>query len=514
MGWIFVVIFCLTSVCYAQRIPGSPYPVPSDGFNRTTRIFVVFPASSDDGLSSAVLAGLLARSSSGIGIFVDSGSVSDALWLDSIQKNWNVKLYRVAFSDVLSQLRHLVKGYVLCNLEQNNGALTFISSQEQLFVLATPKNEATFVKFNISMQHDARQWNVTYVLDHFGGKFSNRIVSLQNPAKLCLADYSVFASAVSWFEKNVQDPLSKRIFAMLQPNSAVMGWGLDEGQTVAQVSAYSSFVHASDYARNMATMTGFDMSFVPKKTWKIPRNKNRSSGNTVSFLMTDGDNIQWLLNDFATDPKWYGSPLRGETEIGWTMSPALIELAAPAAYHIFNNATEKDSFVCAPSGLGYTNPDIWESSKLAQFASLTAKYMKKCGMKHLNVIGEKYSNVSAGVLLNQEEIESVLWYDYSSYSALKGSISFVNKKPVIGARYQLWNGVFENVTSLIEKLNSQPLNSPSQASSYSLVAVHVWTNTVEDVLNVVKGLKQGITVVSINEFVKRVQQNIGISAIS
>ncbi len=30
--------------------------------------------------------------------------------------------------------------------------------------------------------------------------------------------------------------------------------------------------------------------------------------HTVCFLMSDGDNIQWMLNLFAEDNRWFGSP--------------------------------------------------------------------------------------------------------------------------------------------------------------------------------------------------------------
>lgn len=42
--------------------------------------------------------------------------------------------------------------------------------------------------------------------------------------------------------------------------------------------------------------------------------------------MTDGDNVQWVLDGFE-QPKWYGSSSRGEVNLGWTLSLALSELA-------------------------------------------------------------------------------------------------------------------------------------------------------------------------------------------
>ena len=40
---------------------------------------------------------------------------------------------------------------------------------------------------------------------------------------------------------------------------------------------------------------------------------------TQLFVMTDGDNIQWLLNWFLTDERWFGSNNRGQVDIGWTI---------------------------------------------------------------------------------------------------------------------------------------------------------------------------------------------------
>jgi hypothetical protein len=52
-----------------------------------------------------------------------------------------------------------------------------------------------------------------------------------------------------------------------------------------------------------------------------------------SVDLADGDNIQWLLNDFATSPNWYGSKRRGEMNLGWTVSPALSQLAPPGNFY-------------------------------------------------------------------------------------------------------------------------------------------------------------------------------------
>ena len=77
--------------------------------------------------------------------------------------------------------------------------------------------------------------------------------------------------------------------------------------------------------------------------------KNIDSVHTVCFVMSDGDNIQWLLNWFITDNRWFGNNNRGQLDIGWTISPALSELAPTVMSKIYetasNTAFGKDYFV-------------------------------------------------------------------------------------------------------------------------------------------------------------------------
>ncbi len=157
--------------------------------------------------------------------------------------------------------------------------------------------------------------------------------------------------------------------------------------------------------------------------------------------MTDGDNVQWVLNSFATDPAWFGSPQRGTVPVGWTMSPALAELAPTVLQAIYDNCTRtssgSDTIVAAPSGLGYCYPDSY--SNVTQFAELTSMYLTKANMSGIvNIIGYNEDAASVAPYLDQLNIEGIFYYLYSSYSKLNGSISFINNKPVIGEYSIFW----------------------------------------------------------------------------
>lgn len=50
--------------------------------------------------------------------------------------------------------------------------------------------------------------------------------------------------------------------------------------------------------------------------------------------MSDGDNQQWNLGTNYGSPKWYGSPYRGNFNLGWSLSPSLYYLAPTVLIYI------------------------------------------------------------------------------------------------------------------------------------------------------------------------------------
>lgn len=117
-------------------------------------------------------------------------------------------------------------------------------------------------------------------------------------------------------------------------------------------------------------------------------------------------------------------------------------------------------------------PDVIPAATLANFASLTSDYMAKADLHVLNVLGRAsspprcqsnlapvhYTTYSATQLLSQPNVDAIFWYDFWSYSGLAGAVTWIDvpgaasPKPVIGGRFQLWSGLFDNVTALAEKL--------------------------------------------------------------
>ena len=85
----------------------------------------------------------------------------------------------------------------------------------------------------------------------------------------------------------------------MNKNSFLLGWGKDEFQTVTNHRQLIS-VLSSDYAYNLSVLTNLTQQFSKKHDFET---NTIDSVHTVCFLMSDGDNIQWLLNWFINRQK-------------------------------------------------------------------------------------------------------------------------------------------------------------------------------------------------------------------
>jgi hypothetical protein len=204
---------------------------------------------------------------------------------------------------------------------------------------------------------------------------------------------------------------------------------------------------------------------------------------------------------------WYGSPERGRVPIGWTVSPALAELA-PALLEEFYNSGKGDLFVAGPSGVGYTIPDKFTSEeRLQDFADLTKVYMDRADLKIVNLIDDTDCDTKCAAPFAKAGIDSVFLYEGDAYAGRAGRITFEGDVPIVGGRYALWSDHTDAV-SLARLLRFLP-KDPRNAESYSLIPVHVWSRNVSDVNRVAALLgTAGFDIVTPEVLVQRLQANV------
>ena len=123
-----------------------------------------------------------------------------------------------------------------------------------------------------------------------------------------------------------------------------------------------------------------------------------------------------------------------------------------------------------------------------------------------------------GVFLTNKEKDVSMGYlsfgfiRQSIANAYDGKIIWSNNKPVISCRDLLWGGL-EDENDLIANINSRidsghtNINDPD---SYTFVYVHVWSNTMDNVNDVVNKLNKNskVKIVTPDTFVKLITDNV------
>lgn len=522
-------VLCALSLAaaLALRVPGSPYPLPERGLNASAVLRVVDSTalSADDAYTLMTLQGVTSRVTPRI--FRLDPSSAYSLWLNETASLWGVALDRTCGSSLaclLAALKGEVAGYALVALDDNSTNLGIMAGVAARAIAVTTANEAAAQAAGLAQLYDLRGRDLAWALDTFGrAAFSRTVTVLQSASKTtCMGDYSIAAGALQWWQDDVASPLALGILAALTPPFAMLGWGPDELNTVTAVSLFGGAVVASDWASNLDVLSAYDVpSFARQPAAPAPASAAPPAVHTVAFLMSDGDNLQFLLDTFATGSAWWASPARGGVPMGWTQSPSLVDLAPAVASYLHRTATASDYFVAAVSGFGYNYPDEMSLAHRSALAQLSAAYMGKAGMRIVNVLGRSDAPAPAVLapLLAAADIDAVLYYPFDDYSGLHGNVSFVGGKPVIGGRFNLWGDgsspagpTFCNTTQLVARLLEQ-VRDPASAAGYSLVPLHAWSHSVADARFVMQALQAAapgaVDVVTPDVLVARIVANLG-----
>jgi hypothetical protein len=428
------------------------------------------------------------------------------------------RLYYSNFSGLLAKYANRFAGYILCEARtlSVNAAFSLCAA---LNAIAVPVDiEQTAVNAGYTMVLDVRGKDEAWVLANYGDQLSRTIASYQavnDDRALFVGDYSVFSGALQFWDDSATGTLANAVYNRMNPCAVYFGWGAGEYATVEQLSQRSAMIHPSDWSPNLSALSNVPVK-MPRQQEQKTEYKVVENVHTVCFVITDGDNIQWLSGSLNNANNW-ANPDKARLKLGWTVSPAFAELA-PALYrkYIENALTTEGArnlLVAGPSGAGYYFPSIYP--QLAQQNAFMNRILKKADLNIVNII-DKDGNHNPDEYLKQSNVDALFYYSYGAqYTGLNGVIKWYKDKPSIGGRFTLWgnsddgsaetrNRVCQN---LANTLNSQSVNIRS-ASGYSLVPVHIWTMNPSDVLNCINKLNANIRVVSPDEFVWLIRKNV------
>lgn len=290
--------------------------------------------------------------------------------------------------------------------------------------------------------------------------------------------------------------LTDRVLEWVRPLSPIVGWNSGgEDCHTGQVSRWGLFNTASNWCVNLPFLSAARGKVALSQSHEKPVGAIdfRDSSVFHSFVMSDGDNMQWSMGQFIGSDFFYGNSRRGM--ISWTCCPVNLSQVSPYTWNDIVGMQESSSLI--EYGGGYYYPDLFAVNRpnrealLVQFARRLNLHMKKLGVTVLGFICmDVYSEAAREAFrIFAHEIENLtgmLVVQYYPYE-LGGEILWVDNGrgqdiPVVTARYSIWNsssyarpnaGTPEYVAALI---NRDALRMPADDDGkLAWTVVHAWS---------------------------------------
>jgi hypothetical protein len=243
----------------------------------------------------------------------------------------------------------------------------------------------------------------------------------------------------------------------------------------------------------------------------------------MAIVVSDGDNVQWLERDFATTST-YGQRLQSPMnyKMNWTVSPSMASLCPLVMQGLYDKA-KNDYFITGVSGIGYTNLMTYPFEHIPRYAKLTADSMKAsdlrymCMLDNVNMLDDaNKTRERLDEFASYDNIDGAIWeIDPNRYESGKGRVFFSsNGKPFVSVRLSLWhpsnrpgNITHEWLDEYAKIINSYPV-SPNTIDGYSVLNIHPWTVTVEDIDYLVSQLDDHIELVYVKDMLKAIKERV------
>lgn len=394
----------------------------------------------------------------------------------------------------------VVKGYVLYRYERSSrgphqgggfdASVNAATSVAGLLgaVIVDESLEARTRELGLDRLLDVRGKDAAWVFEHYRDRLNRRLVMFQDPKIPHARDYAVAHRAMVLYGHD--DPV-RRVLAWLEPLSPVLGWNRgDEGGNAKLFSQYGHFNTATDWAMNLTLLSAGAAEVDPPKLPQArPLAADRRDDPAVAFVMSDGDNLQWMVQNFfvAGGQRYWDNPHHGQFPMTWTLCLAHMRQVTPDLLrYVVESMPESASAV--EFGGGYYFPDHFgelrdEPDLLARQARRTWAQMRAVGADTLCLIFSDLDSDAAKAAFRvyareMPGLRGILAMQYYPYHAGEGQVFWVPRDdgppmPVVTCRFELRTD-FDlpgtgGVDKIARRLNTDPM--PSQ-----WVVVHAWSS--------------------------------------
>jgi hypothetical protein len=346
----------------------------------------------------------------------------------------------------------------------------------------------------IKLLLDVRAKTQAWCFQTYREQFTRKMLCTQDPRKPHIRDLAIAQKAFTLFGEG--DPLPGAM-EWLEPLSPILGWnGGDEFRTTELSSSYGHIQTATDWCMNLPVlMAGTEkVRLTPLRSLDPRTIKWGDARSAVSFISTDGDNMQWFEGNFFRNESYWGNPERGKIPYGWSSCFAhLAQLCPEAIEYAAATRTTNDSLI--EWGGGYYFPDRFGSKRtnrwelLARQAERTWVLMKRTDTRIIGFNFAKYDSADARkayeIFASQTDgMLAILVFEYSAYEAGAGQIFWVKdhrgiEVPVITARYSIWehsnNRDRAGTPAKVAREIVQAIMNAGEIPRYDWVIAHAWS---------------------------------------
>ncbi len=442
----------------------------------------------------------------------------------------------VSFVTVKERYLPSFSSYILYHLAPSSTEINAaFSISAATGALAVPDTLEGLVKGKIELIEDLTKLN----LDNLGvqkyafAKYKDRLAKdglIHQPIAKDYENFLIplrdFAITKKWFVLYVDESEEQRRFLdevllYLDKGICIYGWTSDEISFVSQISKYGDAIIPMDWSSNHS----FFGTFSPRK---IERKKHfeeiKPNKHYLSFVVSDGDNVQWLERDycFSSFYKDFASVKRNYP-LTMSISPALIDLNPRCLEYIYEHVTNED-FICGVSGYGYMNPCLFPREYLPSYLKKTNEYLSLMEVSVVMLLDnlQDMSKENVDYVLSEYAdcpniIGGVYEIDPSKYEGGKGQIFWAKGKPFISVKASLWNTFSSKeeekankealISNLASFINSLPV-APNEESGYSVINVHPWSTTCLDLDKLVNLLGNNVQILGIEQLISLMKENI------
>ena len=460
----------------------------------------------------STLAGVVAQKKPRIFIRLGAGYLQ---WLDDLQSRYGLVLDSAFKNDPWGLLSHFKSdladsAYLLCRIGESSMNVATSLAGIWRAVAVDESIEPQAIAAGLHLKLDVRGKDESWCFQNYWPQFNHGLLIQQKETVYGLRDYGPLAKAFTFFDGN--SAFMREVMDAADDDSPMLGWGdasQGEDKFVQAGSETSVFTVASDHAWNLSVFSALKTDSLYQRT-HVDVSIPASNVHTVTFIMSDGDNIQWLMNDFSTNEKWFASPLRGQFNMGWTVSPSMAALAPTILDRLYRDAATgpgRDFFVCSMSGGGYLYPSYYPD--LSMHCGRLNAYLKAADLNIVTILERRRGYFTPEALdsyTRQSQVIGCFYMDYSQYDYYAGKMIWSNGKPVVSAKFNLW-GNFDSPESIARRINLLPKDSANPAS-YSFINVHPWSKSLEDVRQTINLFNEHVQVVTPEEFIKRIVANV------